>query len=329
MKAIGYSAFGPASDVLNVHDIPTPSPAEGEVLVRLTYSGVNPSDVKARSGSRPGVTKPAYPLIVPHSDGAGVIEAVGGGVDPSRIGKRVWIWNGQWQRAFGTCAEFIAVPSAQAVDLPDNVSDQIGAVLGIPGLTAVHSVLGAGPVAGKTILISGGAGMVGHLAVQVAKASGAKVIATASAANAQLVMDSGADCVLDYRSENLADEVRTANDGDLIDHAVEVEFGTNADILAEVMAPNSRIVAYGSAQAMRPEIPFYPLMFKAITLEMALIYLLTSQQRTTAINHLSELLARDALDPRLDAPFEMSEVAKAHQSVEDNTRTGAVLVKTS
>jgi len=327
MKAIGYSAFGAASDVLGMHEIETPNVDAGGVLVRVTYSGVNPSDVKARSGSRPGITKPAFALVVPHSDGAGVIEAVGEGVDPSRIGQRVWIWNGQWQRTFGTCAEYIALPSEQAVALPDAVSDEIGAVLGIPGLTAIHTVLGAGPVNGKTVLISGGAGMVGHLAVQIAKASGAKVIATASPSKAKSVTDNGADAVLDYRSATLATDVIEANGGALIDHAVEVEFGQNADMLAEVMAPNSRIAAYGSAQQMRPELPFYAMMFKAITLEAVLVYLLTDTQRRSAIDSLTTLLKAGVINPHIDPAFMPSDAAKAHEAVEANARSGAVLVK--
>ena len=329
MKAIGYSAFGTASDVLDVLDLPTPSPAEGEVLVRVTYSGVNPSDVKARSGSRPGVTKPAFPVIVPHSDGAGVIEAVGAGVDPSRVGSRVWIWNGQWQRALGTCAEYIALPSAQAVDLPDNISDEIGAVLGIPALTAVHTVLGAGSVAGKTVLVSGGAGMVGHLAVQVAKASGARVISTASPAKSQIATDCGADVVVDYRADDLSERIIAANEGQLVDHAVELEFGVNIDMLAEVMAPNSRITAYGSAQVPAPVMPFMPLMFKGITLEMALVYILTEAQRSQAIASLSGLLSENAIKPRVDEAFAFDDAAKAHEAVEANARNGAVLVKVS
>ena len=165
MSAITYSRFGPASDVLTLQDLPTPSPKPGEVLVRLATSGVNPSDVKARAGGRPGVTEPPFPMIIPHSDGAGVVEAVGDGVDQSRVGERVWIWNGQWRRAFGTAAEYIALPSAQAVVLPENTSFGQGAVLGIPGLTATHAVLGGGSVQGQTVLVSGGAGTVGRLAV--------------------------------------------------------------------------------------------------------------------------------------------------------------------
>lgn len=327
MKSIGYSAFGAASDVLQVIDLPKPAAQADEVLVRLTFSGVNPSDVKARSGSRPGVTKPAFPMIVPHSDGAGVIEAVGDGVDSSRVGQRVWIWNGQWQRAFGTCAEYIAIPAEQAVPLPDGVSDEVGAVLGIPGLTAVYTVLGAGPVAGKTVLISGGAGMVGHLAVQIAKASGAKVIATTSPAKAQIAKDFGADAVLDYRADDLAAQIIAANDGRLIDHAVELEFGENINMLAEVMAPNSRITAYGSAKVPTPELPFMNLMFKSIIIEAALVYILTPAQRAKAIADLTDLLAKGVINPRIDPAFAFSDAAKAHEAVETNTRNGAVLVR--
>ena len=327
MKAICYSAFGAASDVLSVVDIATPTPAAGEVLVRVTFSGVNPSDVKARSGSRPGVTKPPFAQTIPRSDGAGVVEAVGDGVDQTRVGERVWIWNGQWQRAFGTCAEYICLPSAQAVKIPDDTSDEVGAVMGIPGLTAVHTVLGAGPVAGKTVLISGGAGMVGHLAVQVAKASGAKVIATTSPAKADIAIDCGADAVLDYRADDLASQIIAANGGKLVDHAVELEFGVNVNMLAEVMAPSSRICAYGSAQIPSPEVPFMNMMFKAITLEMALVYILTDEQRALAIGNLTKLLEAEALKPRLGLPYSLADTDKAHEAVESNTRDGAVLVK--
>ena len=329
MKAVSYTAFGPASDVLELCDLPTPEPAAGEVLVRVTLSGVNPSDVKARAGNRPGVTKPAFPRIVPCSDGAGVIEAVGVGVDPARVGQRVWLWNGQWQRAFGTSAEYIALPSEQAVALPKGVSDEVGAVMGIPGLTAVYTVLGAGPVAGKTVLVSGGAGMVGHLAVQVAKASGAKVIATCSPAKADIARACGADAVLDYKAPDLAQQIIAANGGKLIDHAVELEFGVNVSTLAEVMAPNSRITAYGSAQVPSPQVPFLNMMFKAITLEMALVYILTPEQRRKAVGDVTRLLQDGALVPRIAPVFAMADAAKAHEAVEQNARDGAVLVRMS
>ena len=327
MKAIVYSAFGPASGVLHLVDLPTPSPAAGEVLVRLRYSGVNPSDVKARAGARPGVTKPPFPQIVPHSDGAGVIEAVGEGVDPARIGQRVWVWNGQWQRPYGTCAEYTALPQDQAVPLPEGVSDQVGAVLGIPGLTATYVVLGAGPVAGKTVLVSGGAGMVGHLAVQIAKASGARVIATASPAKHQILRECGADVALDYAAPDLAEKIIQATDGHGIDHAAELEFGANAALLTQVMAPNSRIMAYGSAQVPTPEIAFLNMMFKAITLESVLIYLQTPDQRARTIAALTDLLTAGHLHPRIGPVFDMADTAQAHDAVAQNSRQGAVLVK--
>ncbi|MEM8538835.1 MAG: NADPH:quinone reductase, partial [Pseudomonadota bacterium] len=267
MRAITYDRFGPAADVLTLQDLPTPDPAAGEVLVRLHASGVNPSDTKARAGGRPGVTAPPFPLIIPHSDGAGVIAAVGEGVPQSRVGQRVWVWNGQWRRASGTAAEYITLPAAQAVPLPDNVSFETGAVLGIPGLTAAHAVLGNGPVAGKRVLVSGGAGSVGHLAVQIAAQSGAEVIATArGTANLQAAQQAGAAHVLDYAAPDLAGRILAATGGALIDHVVEVEFGQNANTIAQVIAENGSVAAYGSAKDMTPSIPFYPLMFKAVRL---------------------------------------------------------------
>ena len=185
MRAVWYERFGPAADVLETGEADTPSAGPGEVLVRVAFSGVNPSDAKARAGSRPGVTKPPFPRIIPHSDGSGVIEAVGEGVDAARVGQRVWLWNGQWQRPFGTAAEYIALPEAQAVPLPEGVSLEAGATLGIPGLTAAQTVFGGGDVAGQTLLVSGGAGAVGHNAVQLAKSGGATVIATCSSSGTQ------------------------------------------------------------------------------------------------------------------------------------------------
>ncbi|HAR52722.1 MAG TPA: zinc-binding dehydrogenase, partial [Roseovarius nubinhibens] len=267
MRAVTYSRFGPASDVLSLAEIDRPSPAAGEVLVRLAFSGVNPSDAKARAGSRPGVTKPDHPLIVPHSDGAGVIEAVGDGIDPSRVGQEVWLWNGQWQRALGTGADYIALPAAQAVPLPEGINLETGATLGIPGLTAAHTVFASGAVTGQTLLISGGAGSVGHNAVQLAKWGGAKVIATASASAHARVRAAGADHVFDYRDPDLAAKILAASDGGGIDRAVEVEFGQNAALLGEVMRPNGTICAYGSGGDMTPTLPFGPYLFKALTLD--------------------------------------------------------------
>ncbi len=327
MKAITYSAFGPAADVLHLTDLPAPDPAPGEVLVRLTHSGVNPSDVKARAGSRPGVTKPAFPVIVPHSDGAGVIEAVGEGVEATRIGQRVWIWNGQWRRAHGTAAEMIALPAAQAVALPAEMSLEDGATLGIPGLTAAHCVFGGGRVTDRTLLISGGAGAVGHDAVQLAAWGGARVIATASPADFERVRAAGAAEVLDYRDPDLAAKVLELTQGRGVDRAVEVEFGRNAAMLAQAVAENGTVAAYGSALEMNPVLPFGAYLFRAITLDIVLIYLLPEAERANAIGMLHRAHAAGALTPAIHARFALSDCVAAHQAVEAGRRAGAVLLE--
>ena len=328
MRAITYNRFGAAAEVLELQEVETPAPAAGEVLVRLKVSGVNPSDVKARAGSRPGVTEPPFPLIIPHSDGAGVIEAVGEGVDTARVGQRVWIWNGQWQRAFGTAAEYIAVPSLQAVPLPDVTSFEEGAILGIPGMTAVQSVLGGGDVRGKTVLVSGGAGTVGNLAVQVAAASGARVFATARGeAGIAAAKVAGVEQVFDYSAPDLAEQVLDATDGDLIDRIVEVEFGANAETNTKLIAERGTIAAYGSAKDMSPVMPFYPLMFKAVTLELVLVYILSADQRANCAVQLTDLLERKALAMRVAEVMPLADCAKAHDIVASGQRAGAVLLE--
>ncbi len=327
MQAILYSEFGAARDVLRLETVSTPDPAAGEVLVEMRMSGVNPSDVKARAGARPGVTKPPFPQIIPHSDGAGVIVAVGDGVDPARLGQRVWVWNGQWQRAFGTAASHCVLPAAQAVPLPAEVSFETGASLGIPGLTATQAVFGNGDVGGKTVLVHGGAGSVGGLAVQLAAWGGAKVIATARNDDLAKVQANGAAAVVDYRSDDLAAAILAANGGGPVDHIVEVEFGINADTDAAVIAENGSIAAYGSAKNMRPEMPFYTFMFKAVRLDTILIYLLPPAARAAAIERLHKALVSGGLTIPVDGTFALKDTAAAHEEVEAGRRDGATLVQ--
>ncbi|MEM7303783.1 MAG: NADPH:quinone reductase [Pseudomonadota bacterium] len=329
MKAVTYRTFGTARDVLRIEDLDTPVPADGEVLVELAYSGVNPSDIKARSGTRPGATKPPFEIIVPHSDGSGIIIEVGTGVDRSRIGERVWIWNGQWRRAYGTAASHIALPSAQAPVLPDPVSFETGAILGIPGLTACHTVLGGGPVEGATLLIHGGAGTVGFLAVQLARWAGAHVIATASPKDHDRVADTGAHHVLDYAAPDLSTRILDAADGKPVDRIVDVEFGTNIAVNTEVIAECGTIAAYGSARDMQPVVPFYPLMFKAATIDITLIYLLNKAPRQRAIEQLTTALSSGGLRCPVFEIFAMARTAVAHDMVESGGRSGAVLINVS
>lgn len=327
MKATTYRALGAASDVLTLEDIASPTPDSGEVRVDVHYSGVNPSDVKVRGGARAGVAEPAFPVTIPHSDGSGVISAVGDGVSRSRIGERVWLWNGQWKRAFGTAAQQITLPADQAVALPDGVDMATGAVLGIPGLTACYCVFSGGGVAGKTVLIQGGAGTVGLLAVQLAKWGGAKVIATAGGIGLKRARDAGADVVIDYRAPDLAAQIVASNDGALVDLIIEVEFGPNIAVDIEVIAENGRIVAYGSAKDMMPTVPFFPLMFKAVTLKAALVYILTPEERVATIQRLTSALSEGALTCPVEQVFALSDCARAHEAVEAGGRTGAILLK--
>ncbi|MEM6940424.1 MAG: NADPH:quinone reductase [Pseudomonadota bacterium] len=325
MKAITYATLGAAADVLVCEDVATVEPAASEVRVALSFSGVNPSDVKSRQG-RPGMTAPAFPKIIPHSDGSGVIEAVGAGVDRARVGQRVWIWNGQWQRPFGTAAEAITLPAEMAVPLPDDVSLETGAILGIPGLTAAEAVFGGGDVAGQTVLVSGGAGTVGFLAVQLAKWAGAKVIATSSPRDMDWVRAAGADAVLDYRSSDLAAEILAANADALIPTIIEVEFGRNIDTNAAVIAPNGRLAAFGSAQDMTPTLPFFQLLFKAVTIDILLIYLLTLSRRLERSAQLHDALSAGALTCPLAGVFPLHNAIAAHEAVEAGGRDGAVLL---
>jgi len=326
MRAASYARFGPAAEVIDIGEIDTPAPGAGEVLVRLRWSGVNPSDAKARAGSRPGVTRPDHDRIIPHSDGAGVIEAVGEGVDTARIGQRVWIWNGQWKRAFGTAAEAIALPGDQAVPLPEGVDLDTGATLGIPGLTACQTVFGGGSVNGQTLLVSGGAGAVGHNAVQLARWGGARVIATASPDAAGRVRAAGADHVFDYRDAALGEKIMEASGGRGVDRAIEVEFGQNVALLAEVMAPLGTIAAYGSGKDMTPTLPFGPYLFKALKIDITLIYILPDAARQAAIAKLHAALSEGALKPAIGDRYPLADCAAAQDAVMSPGRAGAVLL---
>jgi NADPH2:quinone reductase len=292
--------------------------------VRVHVSGVNPSDVKSRAGARGGM---AFPRIVPHSDGAGVIEAVGPGVDKARIGERVWLWNGQWRRPFGTAAERIAVPAAQAVRLPDGVDFEAGACMGIPAMTAEACLFSDGPLDGKTVLVTGGAGAVGHYAIQLAKWSGARVIATAGRAETVAACrDAGADLVIDYKRERVAERLRDATGGAGIDRVVEVEFGGNLETSLAAIKENGVIAAYASMGAPTPPLPFYPLMFKAVTLRLVLVYILSPEARRRSIANLTAALEAGALTHPLAGRFPLDDIARAHEAVEAGNKLGQILV---
>ena len=325
MKATWYTKTGEVEDVLNYGEMNAPIPIAGEVSVRIYASGINPSDVKTRAGARGPI---AFDKVIPHSDGAGIIEAVGEGVDLTRVGERVWIWNGAWKRPFGTCAEYICVPSEQAAPLPINVSFEAGACLGIPASTAYFGVYSDGSVEGKTVLVTGGAGAVGHYAIQFAKLGGAKVITTVSgpekAAHAQ---SAGADAVINYREGDVAEAIMKATDGNGVDRIVEVEFGGNLEVSNKVLRNNGVIATYGSMAAMEPKLPFYPMMFKGVTLRMFLVYLLSDEARQSTTAGVNEMIGNAKLIHAITETYDLSDIANAHKAVESGKVIGNVVVQ--
>ena len=326
MRVIGYEKFGPASEVLQVREMELQKPNSREVIVKLKYSGVNPSDAKSRAGNRPGVLRPEYSFVIPHSDGSGVIEDVGSGLNKSLIGKRVWVRNGQWKRPFGTAAEYITIALENLIEMPSEMSFKDGATMGIPGLTAAHGIFGSGEVLGKTLLISGGMGAVGHLAVQLAKWGGAKVVATGSKSSCETILSLGADYFLDYSSDKLVSQIKEiAPEG--VDRAVEVEFGINLNWLHEVLKPNGTLAVYGSAKEMNPIIPFGSYLFKAIKIDIYLIYILPPKEREIAINYLHLAYGQKVLVPRIDSIYKLEDCDQAQERTLTKGRKGAVLLK--
>ena len=326
MKAVWYRATGPAREVLEFGEVETPSPGRGEVRVGVAASGVNPSDTKKRGGWL-GMEM-GHPLVIPHSDGAGTVDAVGEGVDSGRIGERVWVWNAQGGgRPFGTAAEHVVVPGDQAVRLPDGVPWSIGAGLGVPGCTAHYAVLGDGPVEGKRVLVQGGAGAVGHMAVQIAARCGAEVIATvSSAAKGQVALGAGARHVVNYRRGDVAARVRDLTGGERVDRVIEVDLAANIETDVEVLRPHGTIASYSSTSG--PELPlsYYPLAFKDLRIHFVQGYLLPPAARHTAITDLTRWLSTARLDVRVAELFTFPNTAAAHELLESGRADGKVVV---
>ena len=325
MRAAWYERTGPARDVLTIGELPTPEPGAGEVRVRIAWSGVNPSDVKSRAGTRTKTL--AFPRIVPHSDGAGTIDAVGEGVDQSRVGERVWVWNAAWGRAFGTAAEYVVLPSAQAVRLPDGVELEVGACLGIPALTAYHAIHVDGGVTGKTVLVAGGAGAVGHYAIQFAKLAGAsRVITTISNDDkARLAREAGADDVINYRNEDVAARCSALTGGAGVDRVVEVDLSVNASLDLHVLRPGGEIVVYGSNAGEIP-VPFVPAIVKMARFRFFIVYNLAADDRRRAEVELTQLLAGKRLLHNIAARLPLERVAEAHDLVEQGRAAGNIVL---
>jgi NADPH2:quinone reductase len=320
MRAALFRRKGPAHDVLSVEDVEAPAPAPGEVRVRVAVSGVNPTDWKERSGSGP---LDGLPFKVPDQDGAGVVEAVGAGVDPGRVGERVWLYFAAWQRQFGSAAECCALPAAQAVPLPEGASFDLGASLGIPALTAHRCLFADGPLDGRTVLVQGGAGAVGHAAIQLARWRGARVLATVSDdEKAALARDAGADVVVDYRHEDAAERLRDeAPDG--VDRVVEVALHHNADLDRRVIAPHAAIVSYADGGP----VTFGPRAFMApnAVLRFVLVYTMPQAAVRAAVEEVGEAVAEGVLTGLPVHRFGLDRIADAHDAVERGA-VGKVLV---
>ncbi len=324
MKAVWYEQIGAADDVLTHGNIDDPEVSDGEALVRIRTSGVNPSDVKTRAGARGELQ---FPRIIPHSDGAGNIEAVGNGVDKNRIGERVWLWNGAFGRAFGTCAEYISLPANQAVEMPENSTFEAGACMGIPASTAYHGLFSGGSVKNKTLLVTGGAGAVGHYAIQLAKWDGAQVVATVSSPEKGLAAkEAGADLVVNYKTDDVVEAVNDFTSGRGVDRIVEVEFGGNLSISEQIIKTNGVIAAYGSVAVGNPELPFYNLMFKNAVLKMYLIYIVPSEARMKIIEGLTKALSENALVHQIAKSFDLTETIQAHKTVETGKLIGNTII---
>lgn len=340
MRAVVYSQAG-GPEVLRVVERPVPEPGPGEVRAAVRVSGVNPTDWKARRGSGGGGQLP-FPEVVPNQDGAGTVDAVGDGVDPSRVGERVWLWEAAWQRADGTAQEYVVLPERQAVRLPDGVSFDVGASLGIPALTAHRclTVSELGPprlapslLAAQTIVVAGGAGAVGHAAIQLARWGGARVITTVSSdEKAKLAHAAGANHVVNYRSSDAAEQIRgLAPDG--VDIVVEVAPATNAALDAAVLAANGTVAIYASDGGNELDLGVGELMFRNIRYQFVLVYTVPPEGKNQAVADVAAAAADGALPVGDDAGlpirrFPLDRTAEAHAAVE-RAAVGKILIDVS
>jgi NADPH:quinone reductase len=329
MQATWYDQKG-STQVLQTAMLPIPEVGAGEVLIRVHASGVNPSDTKARSGWD-GMTMP-FSRIIPHNDGAGVIEQVGGGVSPERIGDRVWIYEAQLVRPLGTAAEYVVVPSQQAVPLPENTTFAEGACLGVPAMTAHRAVFASGSVEGQTVLVTGGAGAVGYYALQLAKWGGATVITTVSrSGQANLAKDAGADFVINYKTENVVTRIQEITGGERgIDRVVDVDFEANLPISQAVLKGNGAIATYSSSggdPGAAPNIPFFSLLMNNITIQIVLVYTMPEAAKQAAIRDINTVLSGGALKHNIAQRFSLQEVAAAHDAQDSGQMVGKAIVE--
>lgn len=332
MKAAWYDRKGSARNVLSVGELGVPEPGPGEVRVRLFASGVNPTDCKRRAGQGADdfgylAHFPDFDRIIPHNDGAGTIDAAGAGAGAARIGERVWVFDARYRRPFGTAAQFVVLAGNQAVPLPDGVTYAEGACLGIPAMTAHRCLYAGGSVNGQVILVTGGAGAVGNYAVQLAKWGGARVLTTISSdKKAELAAQAGADCVINYKKEDIVSAVMDATAGKGVNRIVDVNFGAHTDVHAELLADNGTIASYASMANRRPGLPFYSLMLSNATLRLVMVHAMPEEAKARAVKDISSALWHGALTHRIGGRFPLDRIVDAHEAIESGTVVGNVVI---
>jgi NADPH2:quinone reductase len=325
MKVCWYEATGPAREVLRVGDLAKPQPGPGEVSVRVAFAGVNPTDVKRRSGARGPLP---FPAMTPGYDAAGVIDAVGAGVAERRVGARVWVWEAGHARPGGSAAEFLVVPQNRAMNLPEGVSFAEGACLGVPALTACHGLLLGGDLSKQAVIVTGGAGAVGNYAIQLAKRLGAVVIATARGeAKAADAGRAGADHIVDPRSGSLGDVALEVTGGKGVRHMLDVDLGAHIGEAWRFIAENGSLASYGTQSDPAPVFPFPKYMYRNLSLHGIAIFNVSETAKLAAAAYVQQALEAGELWHRIDSTFPLAEIAAAHERQESGLARGKILIE--
>jgi NADPH2:quinone reductase len=327
MRAVWFEKKGPAREVLVVGEMPDPVPDVGQVRIRVSVSGVNPSDTKTRGGFGRNM-KMEFPRIIPGQDGAGIIDRVGAGVPEARIGERVWVYEAYRGRPFGTAAQYVVVPSIQAVKLPEAIDFDTGAGLGVPAMTSHRFLFADGGIHGRTVLIHGGGGGVGNSAIQLAHWAGARVLATVSRREQEVAArQAGAHVVVDRKRENVVEVVRAATNGQGVDRIVDVDFGQNLQTNIGVLKTGGVIATYFSSPVESPQFPALPLMWNCISVQFVLVYTMSQESHAQAVRDVTACLEAGQYRTQVGARFKLDELADAHEAQDSGKVVGKILVE--
>lgn len=328
MRSIWYEQLGAAKTVLKVGELDPPELGSGQVHVKVFASGINPSDVKQRSGW--GGLKMRFPRVIPHNDGAGIIVEVGEGVSRDRIGERVWIYEATLANGLGTAAEFVTVASENAIALPDSTSFAEGACLGVPAMTAHHCVFKDGNVTGQTILVTGGAGAVGAYAIQLAKWGNATVITTVSSEEkAEIAKAISADHVINYKIEDVSAVIKQITNGKGVDRVIEVDFAANLETNLNILKRDGVIATYATDSQPTPQVPIYSLIYKNLTVHYVLVYAMSKSAHQQAATEIATCLQAGVLKHQIAERFSLDRIAEAHELMESGSAIGNIIVEVS